>query len=840
MEQMQVAEAREYQLAAASLKKRDKRQAASFGKGSTSAAMALSRKHLVRLTEYLTEKWKVYLHANDKEYNLERMLRQLDPELVALVCLQTGLHVVATRPKKQVKAFKVFADNLEAECFRAGLMKANKKLADRASKYAEQRHANQKMRHAAARAVAKKAGFTSEEWSEEERVTAGVWCSNLLTQALPDVFLWEDFTEWNKSLGVPEKYRVLTVSEEAHGFMADAIKDMIIRRPVWLPRLTPPSPWVSYRQRPSEDTRVLTEASLMKAYNNDQVADIKRAIADGTMAPALKGINTLQAVPFKINTWLLGVMDQVQANGIVVPGFTVADKVEVPPKLNEEQWQALGQDERKLASEERYSAQKLNRQRHSDLTLLALDMAEAHRLAEAPEFYMGMTMDFRGRVYPLPRFNFQRGDHVRSLFLFKNGLPIGEKGTHWLRVHVANCWAQKAPGDDTGLDKKPIAERVQWTKDNEEALTAIAEDPLNNLVWTKADSPFLFLAACSELSAALAQGPAYVCSLPVSFDGSCSGLQHMAGAMRAEEGRYVNLTDNEVPQDIYAIVAKVARRMVEEDAEGQDEKKRHFAKLFLSYKDGKGIDRKLLKRSTMTFCYSSEANGMGDQFFEDLMAPLQADAVRNKTPHHFGTVKEQAAAARYMGRVAYAAITEVVRKPAEAMDFLKAVAGVMAHEGKPVRWVTPAGIPCINRYHASKTKTLELWLHNERLQLVVATGNEAPLLKRKCQQSIAPNWVHSLDAAHLLLTVGACADEGITDIVTVHDSFGCLPAHADRFNQIIREQFVLMYQGDDQLSTLRTTASAQLSEANQKRLPPLPSKGELELTEVHRAKYAFA
>jgi DNA-directed RNA polymerase len=833
-------EAREYQLAAASLKKRDKRQAASFGKGSTTGAMALSGQQLPRLTEYLREKWKTPCRANAPEYNLERMLRQLDPELVALVCLQTGLHVVAGRWTYQVQAFKMFADNLEAECFRAGLLKANKKLAERAEKYAEKKHGNQKMRQSAARAVAKKAGFVGEEWQPEERTIAGVWCANLLTEGLPDVFRWEEFTTWNKALGVPEKTRVLMVTEEAHKFMSDAIRDMILRRPVWMPRLTAPEPWVSYKQRPAEDTRILKDVSILKAYNNDQIAEVKKAIADGTMAPAMKGINTLQAVPFKINTWLLGVMDQVQANGVNVPGFTVADKVEVPPKLSEEEWNALGQDERKLASEERWSAQKLNRQRHSDLTLLALDMAEAHRLAEVPEFYMGMTMDFRGRVYPLPRFNFQRGDHVRSLFLFKNGLPIGEKGTYWLRVHVANCWAQKAPGEETGLDKKPLDARVQWTKDNEETLRSYAEAPLANLGWTQADSPFLFLAACRELVSAIQSGPTHMCHVPVSFDGSCSGLQHMAGATLAEEGRFVNLTDNEAPQDIYAIVAKVARRMVEEDATGQDEKKRGFARLFLSYKDGKGIDRKLLKRSTMTFCYSSEANGMGDQFFEDLMAPLQAEAVRHKTPHHFGTVKDQAAAARYMGRVAYAAITEVVRKPAEAMDFLKDLAGVMAHEGKPVSWITPAGIPCINRYHAPKTKTLSLWLHNERIKVNVATGDEAPLLKRKCQQSIAPNWVHSLDAAHLLLTVGACADEGITDIVTVHDSFGCLPAHADRFNQIIREQFVQMYQRDDLLTCLRSTASAQLSEANQKRLPQLPTKGQLDLNEVHRAKYAFA
>jgi DNA-directed RNA polymerase len=59
------------------------------------------------------------------------------------------------------------------------------------------------------------------------------------------------------------------------------------------------------------------------------------------MAPTLKGINALQAVPYRINSWLLDVMDQVQERGIKVPGFTVADKVAVPEKLPAEQWAAL-------------------------------------------------------------------------------------------------------------------------------------------------------------------------------------------------------------------------------------------------------------------------------------------------------------------------------------------------------------------------------------------------------------------------------------------------------------------------------------------------------------------
>ena len=832
-------EAREHQLAAQSLAKKDKRQAASFGKGATTGAVALSTLHLPRLANYISEKWKTPCRANAPEYNLERMLRQLEPEMIALVCLQTGLHVVAQHVKKQVKAFKMFADNLEAECFHAGLFKRDKKLAQRATQYAATKHAAGNMRRAAARAVALKAGFINEEWTSEERTIAGVWCSNLLTEGLPDVFQWDEFIEWNKVLGVPEQYRILVVKEEANSVMRAAVQDLILRRPVFLPRLTPPEPWTGLKAKPSEDTRVLKHVSLVKTYNKDQLSAIKKAIADGTMAPTLKGINALQAVPFKINSWLLGIMEEVRVRGITVPGFTVAEKVDVPAKLTAEEWAAMSQEERKLATDTRNAAKAINRQRAGDITLQTMDMEEARRLAPEPAFYLPMSLDSRGRVYSTPRFHFQRGDQVRSLFLFANGLPVGEKGTYWLKVHVANCWANKGP-DGVGLDKKPLDERVQWVDENEAVLRQYAEAPLKYIGWTQADSPFLFLAAVRELIAVLTNGPSHICHLPVSFDGSCSGLQHLSGAMRAAEGRLVNLTDTDAPYDIYSIVAEEARKIIMADANGADEKKRHYAQLFLSYKDGDGIDRKLLKRNCMTFCYSSEAPGMGDQQFEDLMVPLQSEAIRSKTPHHFGTVKEQAAAARYMGRVAYAAITSVVKKPAEAMQFLKDIAGALAHEGKPVRWTTPAGLPCVNRYHEKNTKVLQLWLHNERISVTVAVGQEQELMKRKCQQAVSPNFVHSMDAAHLLLTVGACADEGITDIATVHDSFGCLPAHADRFNQIIREQFLKMYQEHDVLTSCYETARADLTEANHKRLPLLPEKGTLDLSEVLQAKYAFA
>ena len=61
-----------------------------------------------------------------------------------------------------------------------------------------------------------------------------------------------------------------------------------------------------------------------------------------------------------------------------------------------------------------------------DKRQLKVDLAEAERLKGAP-FYLELRCDFRGRVYPLPYFHYQRGDHIRALFLFDRGEPIGSE-----------------------------------------------------------------------------------------------------------------------------------------------------------------------------------------------------------------------------------------------------------------------------------------------------------------------------------------------------------------------------------------------------------------------------
>ena len=446
-----------------------------------------------------------------------------------------------------------------------------------------------------------------------------------------------------------------------------------------------------------------------------------------------------------------------------------------------------------------------------------------------------MNMDWRGRVYSTTHFNFQRDDRVRALFLFADGEPIGEEGLYWLKVHVANC------GEFDGIHKRSFSERVKWVEQNLEQIKLCVMVPLKELWWTNADKPFLFIAACMELMACLSSPSPqkYLTRLPVSFDGSCSGLQHLSAMTRDEAtAKMVNLTPSETMQDVYQVVAAaVCSRVTATAAEnGAGTGTTELAKRCLAF----GIDRKLVKRNVMTYSYSSRKFGMAHQLEEDVMRPLTFEVLAGKYEEHpFGDDGGRAAA-KYLAATTYDAIESLVKRPAEAMRMLQKCARVMAHEGKPVTWVTPLGMPWINRYHKLNVERVDLWLHDKRVRIKVADGHTKTIDKEKSANGVAPNFVHACDAAHLLMTAAACAREGITQVATVHDSFGCLASRAGRFRAIIREQFVELYEKHDVLAEVLDACRRDLTLHNQQRLPEAPQRGSLNLMEVLDADFAFA
>ncbi len=840
--------------AALRVAKQDHRNETYVGFGATTEGMAITKTYLDQVTAAVIEKLSGPRPKSDSaEFKLERLLRQLDPQVLALCILQAGLHCAGNRKGDHsiVAAEITIGGAINDELWAQKLLQNNAKLARKISKQATERFASVQLRKDMAKRMAEEEGFALADWGSKLKLRAGHWGTEVLLKAMPLVFQREEARIRDSAMW--------TITDFGLEMAKEALAQVVCLNPVYQPRLERPKDWDRFIMRVAEDDRTMDRAQLLRTRHKDVTAAAIAAIRSGGMAPALKALNTLQSVPFKINNWIMDVMTECYNGNIEVDGMPSWGRLEVPKKKSEDVWLGMSVEERRLHAKTRRGRQKANRTNDTDTIAFIESMEVASRIALADQFYTPMNMDWRGRVYGLTQFNFQREDRVRALFLFANGEPIGEDGIYWLKLHVANCGAFEK------VDKKTFEERIKWVDDNLSLITDYVKRPLFNTGWTKADAPFLFLAACRELVNAITVGPSYRCHLPVSWDGACNGLQHLSAMTRAPEGRYVNLTNDPEPHDVYQLVAELAKQLIEADLgstemfgkQSEDDQRKtcatlgKLASIALAY----GVDRKLVKRNVMTFAYSSKEFGMGEQHYEDTMEPLELKLLKGEIKEHpFGdTEDEWRLASRYLAKRVLQAIRSVVSLPAQAMEFMQKLAKTLAHEGKPLRWTTPAGLPCINRYHDAVTERITLWCHSngvkQRVQTTVAVGYDTPIAKEKAAAGIAPNFVHSHDAAALQLAVAAAADEGITDIATVHDSFGCLPSRAGRFNQIIREQFLAMYSDHDVLTELYESAINDLTEAGRERLHEelakagftgVPEKGSLDLTEILNARYAFA
>jgi DNA-directed RNA polymerase, mitochondrial len=651
-----------------------------------------------------------------------------------------------------------------------------------------------------------------------------MWAINQLLASLSDVFDTIVSTE----KGGPERLLVLT--DSARDFARDVLSELISRNPVWRPQTEPPLDWTDLDKGGPSDKRLSLIQRVISRHSKHNDAAVRDAIRDGTMQPTLDALNVLQNAAWTINRPVLEVLNRCAESEIGVPGGPPQADFEVPI-LPVGAWKSMDDDARQQWLRKIEEVEKRNRKRRSKRVLLDQDREIANTLVKHPRFWTPMHLDWRGRVYSVPHFSYPREDYVRGLFLFADGEPIGEEGRYWLKVHLANC-ADSEDLDCKGISKQPFIERVAWVDKRLSEIEGIAATPLTALGWTKAGEPFQFLAACFELVKALAEGPTYVSRLPITFDGSCSGLQHLSAMMKDRAiAELVNLTDNLLPQDLYQTVAESAHQRVENDLENIEDA--HLRQMWLEY----GIDRKVVKRNVMTYSYGSNVAGMAEQLDEDLM-----DRLPPKNP--FGDKGH--AASWYLARHTYTAIKATVPLPAEAMRYLKKLARALAKENQSMRWTTPAGFPFVNQYskpHIKRIKT-KLWLHDQGTHVkrhnIKTTIDELPELdEHEAQKGAAPNFVHACDAAHLMLTVNAAVTEGITSIATVHDSFGCLPAHAERFRQIIREQFVQMYKDHDVLREVLDWARKDLKDP--KGLPNKPpERGLLDIEELLGAEYAFA
>jgi DNA-directed RNA polymerase len=80
--------------------------------------------------------------------------------------------------------------------------------------------------------------------------------------------------------------------------------------------------------------------------------------------------------------------------------------------------------------------------------------------------------------------------------------------------------------------------------------------------------------------------------------------------------------------------------------------------------------------------------------------------------------------------------------------------------------------------------------------------------------------------------------QGVKNFAMVHDSYGCLATETSKMCSILREVFVDMYKGDV-LEKFRDEIMPILNNENQKKVPPLPEKGDLDINLVLESDYFF-
>ncbi|XP_027402504.1 DNA-directed RNA polymerase, mitochondrial isoform X2 [Bos indicus x Bos taurus] len=438
-------------------------------------------------------------------------------------------------------------------------------------------------------------------------------------------------------------------------------------------------------------------------------------------------------------------------------------------------------------------------------------------------FWLPHNMDFRGRTYPCsPHFNHLGSDLARALLEFAQGRPLGPHGLDWLKIHLINL---------TGLKKR---ESLQTRRDYADAVMEdildSAERPMTGRKWwMEADEPWQTLACCMEI-AQVVHSPdptTYISHFPVHQDGSCNGLQHYAALGRDSTGATsVNLSPSDLPQDVYSEVAAQVEVFRRQDAK-QGVRVAQVLEGFIS--------RKVVKQTVMTVVYGVTRYG-GRLQIEKRLRELE------DFPQEF--VWE---ASHYLVRQVFNSLQEMFSGTRSIQRWLTESARLISLTGSAVEWITPLGVPIIQPYHRDSKVMIKGGLQSLTFSSSVDTNQKPNTLKQK--NGFPPNFIHSLDSTHMMLTALYCYRKGLT-FVSVHDCFWTHAADVGVMNQVCREQFVRLHSQPilHDLSRFlikrfcsdsRTSKSMWVSRLKDTLLS-VPPTGTFDLDQVKRSTFFFS
>lgn len=661
---------------------------------------------------------------------------------------------------------------------------------------------------------------TWDGWSQQDKLHVGMKLIDIFNEVTGFISVVTQSTRKNHT------DLLIVASDKVCDFIESNREVASMLSPMYMPMIVPPRDWTTPRDG-GYLTHHVKPLTLIKTTNRnylDELSEIPEQLAG-----VYSAINHIQRTPWRINQWVLSVFQMVHNQGISVAGLPPQEMLPIPlsPLSKDRDSSTLNAAEKlefKAWKKQATMAYEENIRISSKRLMVAKIRSIAEQFSPYLAIYYPHTMDFRGRIYPVPNYLTPQGNSLaKGLLEFADGKPLGtNEAACELAIHGANTF---------GYDKASMQERVDWVVERSDMICAVANDPFADLWWAKeADDPWCFLAFCKDWAGYCKDGYDHVSHIPVAKDGSCSGLQHLSGALRDPEGgAAVNLVPRDRPADIYQTVIDKAIEKVKADLDGE---KGELAQRWLAY----GMTRKTAKRTTMTRVYGStlySARSFVQEYITDTDAKKKMELGDAYVSPLAGVEFD---AAVYLAQHIWSSINETVIAAKDGMDWLQSCARVLAAENLPIVWTTVDGLPVMQRYPDMSKRRVKTKLGDQLVYLTLTEEIANKLDRRRQGNGISPNWVHANDGCHLRMTVNLAAFNGVTHFAMIHDSFGCHAADVDMLGACLRETFVDLYVNHDPFAAFKAEGEAFAA----CELPAMPAKGDLDVTQVLDSEFFFA
>jgi hypothetical protein len=557
--------------------------------------------------------------------------------------------------------------------------------------------------------------------------------------------------------------------------------------PMLLPMVNEPKKWNSKSELGGY---ILPEmryiANVDHGFVHENPANIGKSVVSNMQ---IQAINQINSIGFQINNDLLQIyLDDFLGPGNLFNGYN---------KLHE--------DSNKTISIHSKKYQEI--QAHNGLYWTYYNILNLANLYRNHTIYIPTFMDFRGRIYPYVSYlNYQGSDLARSLLHFAKTEEVNLEGYKYIEYYLAALY---------GHSNKSFAVRSEWVGKNLENM--IYKFETDRSAWLQdimkfAKEPYQFISVFMEIMK-LMDNADHRTGLPVLFDCSCSGIQHLSTLCQdISLAKMVNVIGDTDRADLYEIAANhVKSEIASSTKPGIVEARPDLSRLI--------INRDVLKTPIMTISYNISLSGLTEQLVTKLSIKTSYDVATKKVYYHInpkyvvngGNLLLSGSAMGHLASLVYNSLFKLSPNLKTLVAYFNSMIKLLYQLNLPVIWLTPGGMH-INlssiKYDSVKTKTV-LFRGTKPITLQIPTNK---LDTEKIRRGFMPNMVHSMDAANIHILVNNLIRDGHKlSFYTIHDCFATTPNNMSILNDYTKAAFMEMYLESNYLEKFHRSILEQIS-----------------------------